>query len=721
MLMLDSAPRRADRAGSGARASRMTLARRPGEVPPEQLLGRRAFAQAPWVVVSLVSLALAVSQVCRDHDASFDALLFGGAIASAVVTGVLALIQDRPIGVRLRGSLWVYLLGSAVVLALLALCAVRDAGVSSVYFAAVCPLAIYLGLVIPEAWRWPVALTLFATTLAVQLVTPAPSWFDAGVVWTLILGSWCAGLLVSTGHARVAKIARRLSSYDRLTGSLNRRGFMRQLERALVDDGSPDGPIALLMLDLDGFRARSDESEARANDLLAWVGATLSSVLPPRAQLGRLGNDDFAILLPGASRRSVEAIIADIHDVLRPQTAVSIGAATSETRDLDAPDLFRVADAARVMATREATGSHLLVAGTLRTAPTAAARAIGTVLDPPLSYAQIRATGKLPRLVAADEMNGRIISLGLAVVAAAGVPVVARGLLGYGDGVAADVVRYGGIPWLVWAAALAMFSWNRAGKGGWVDVFLLVNNGLAISAGVAVVALSGGGLTSPMIAAYFVKTLFDASVAPRAKASFSVTVMLAGWAAVALLSDPSVLWVMPFQGAMFAGCFVLGALGRHAMEQTGLHAISRAHTDDLTQLANRAAFRRQAEDSFFTAATTTGDPFALIAFRIEGLRAFNETLGYAAGDALLRDIADLLSDRLPTAYTIGRIGAAEFLAAVPASAGGARELAIGLGDSIRSVIGVSVSTAACPEDGATIPTLMLAAERRLRTQHSIAA
>jgi diguanylate cyclase (GGDEF)-like protein len=697
----------------------MTLARRPGEVPPEELLGRRAFALAPWIVVAGVALAIGLSAVLRDRPQGVDRALVGGATLVAFVSAALALVQDRPIGIRLRGASWVYVLGSGTVLALLAVCAIADDGVASVFFSAACPLAVYVALVVPRRWRpWSLAV-LLAATVAVQLANPATGWFDAGVVATLIAGSWYAGVLVSAGHARVAKISRRLSSYDRLTRSLNRRGFMRQLERSLVSGAGSDGPIALLIIDLDGFSDRSDASEAGANDLLAWVGAALPSVLPASAELGRLGNDEFGILLPGATRAEVETVAGDIRDVLRFQTGVSIGAATSETREVDAADLFRVADAARLVATRDLSGLHMLVAGTLRRSDPR--RPLVTISEPPLSYAQLRATGKVPRLIGAEEMNGRIITAGLTVVALAGIPVVIRGMLGDAHGWSADLVRFGGLFWLLWAAGLAWFSWNRVGKGGRADTFVLLNNGLAISVGVGAVALTGGGLTSPIIAALFVKTLFDAAVAPRRRAAFSLGMMLAGWGGVAVLSDPSTLWVVPFHVAMFAGCFALGAIGRSAMEQTGRHAVSRGRTDDLTQLANRAEFRRRAEDAFFTAATATGDRFALIAFHLHGLRAFNETHGCAAGDALLRDLADLLGRRLPGAYVIGRTGSSEFVAAIPAAGYEARALADELGDAIRGVIEVSVSSASCPEDGATIASLIRTAERRLRVLHGIAA
>ncbi len=89
--------------------------------------------------------------------------------------------------------------------------------------------------------------------------------------------------------------------HDPLTGLLNRRGFERELEQALVSarDG---GSHALCYLDLDHFKVVNDTCGHAAGDaLLRRLSPLLAPVLGERGVLARIGGDEFAILLRGCT------------------------------------------------------------------------------------------------------------------------------------------------------------------------------------------------------------------------------------------------------------------------------------------------------------------------------------------------------------------------------------------------------------------------------------
>lgn len=111
-----------------------------------------------------------------------------------------------------------------------------------------------------------------------------------------------------------------LAGHDVLTGLPNRMRFMEQLE-ASIRLASADGErLAVMFVDLDGFKQINDRLGHSAGDrTLAIVAQRLRAVLPERDVVARLGGDEFIILVSGV--RSIEAI----HD-----TAERVQAALNE-------------------------------------------------------------------------------------------------------------------------------------------------------------------------------------------------------------------------------------------------------------------------------------------------------------------------------------------------------------------------------------------------------
>jgi diguanylate cyclase (GGDEF)-like protein len=100
-----------------------------------------------------------------------------------------------------------------------------------------------------------------------------------------------------------------LARTDPLTGLLNRRGLAELARREVHRANRTGQPVAVLMLDLDHFKAINDELGHDVGDaVLRAVGALLQTTLRPYDVSSRLGGEEFAVLLPGCSLHSAVAI-----------------------------------------------------------------------------------------------------------------------------------------------------------------------------------------------------------------------------------------------------------------------------------------------------------------------------------------------------------------------------------------------------------------------------
>jgi diguanylate cyclase (GGDEF)-like protein len=108
-----------------------------------------------------------------------------------------------------------------------------------------------------------------------------------------------------TEQVRAQEELRRLAYQDGLTGLPNRRSFWELTARAL-ETGEP---IAVVLLDLDGFKHVNDTlGHAAGDELLRAAAARLTQALGSQGTLARLGGDEFVALLAGlAAASSAEA------------------------------------------------------------------------------------------------------------------------------------------------------------------------------------------------------------------------------------------------------------------------------------------------------------------------------------------------------------------------------------------------------------------------------
>lgn len=142
-----------------------------------------------------------------------------------------------------------------------------------------------------------------------------------------------------------------------------------------------------------------------------------------------------------------------------------------------------------------------------------------------------------------------------------------------------------------------------------------------------------------------------------------------------------------------------------------------ARTDPLTGLANRRAFERELEQRL---AIAFPEPFCVIMLDVDGLKQVNDARGHAAGDAVLKRVASVLSANLRSVDVVTRWGGDEFVLLMPGTDPvGAVSLARRVGGTLRNPedpsgpISVSIGTASFPTDGTTPVALLGAADRSM--------
>ena len=148
-----------------------------------------------------------------------------------------------------------------------------------------------------------------------------------------------------------------LALHDPLTGAANRVLFESKLREALADQHLAKTKVALVSIDLDGFKEVNDTLGHAAGDhLIQQVVKRLAIALPEEATLARLGGDEFALVQPGIvsegqARWIFESLVRTFRDpfVLAAgsiEITASFGVALEEGSAISATEMLRRADVA---------------------------------------------------------------------------------------------------------------------------------------------------------------------------------------------------------------------------------------------------------------------------------------------------------------------------------------------------------------------------------------
>ena len=198
---------------------------------------------------------------------------------------------------------------------------------------------------------------------------------------------WASGVMWAikddAGHLRgLSKLVRDISEqktmedtirhqslHDPLTGLPNRRAFSDSLTLALSKAKANTTMLAVMFMDLDGFKKVNDTLGHDIGDLLLKETASrLSSVLRRGDTICRLGGDEFIILLDGIRRRKdVDRVIRKLRSALKPSfdignkkvsITVSIGACFYPSDGKSSRQLERRADEALYQAKAAGKNCH---------------------------------------------------------------------------------------------------------------------------------------------------------------------------------------------------------------------------------------------------------------------------------------------------------------------------------------------------------------------------
>lgn len=148
---------------------------------------------------------------------------------------------------------------------------------------------------------------------------------------------------------------------DPLTGLANRRR-VEALARPWIDD--PDAPLCALMIDVDHFKRVNDRFGHDAGDeALVWLGSHLRVQARATDLVGRLGGEEFVMLLPGTTATEAAVLAERLRATVAAMPmsfvahgdwplTISVGVASRTPGDTDVRDLLRRADDAMYAAKR---------------------------------------------------------------------------------------------------------------------------------------------------------------------------------------------------------------------------------------------------------------------------------------------------------------------------------------------------------------------------------
>lgn len=175
-------------------------------------------------------------------------------------------------------------------------------------------------------------------------------------LWLALLALLIASILFWAWRlVRTQARLRHQAETDSLTGVHNRQYFLRQAEETVRRCARDRRPVGFVLLDLDNFKMINDVmGHAAGDEALVRAATACRSALAPGVLYGRLGGEEFGILLPGAVQADASAMAERVRATLdrppederTPRVTASLGVATSESSGHDLRTLLLHADAA---------------------------------------------------------------------------------------------------------------------------------------------------------------------------------------------------------------------------------------------------------------------------------------------------------------------------------------------------------------------------------------
>jgi diguanylate cyclase (GGDEF)-like protein/PAS domain S-box-containing protein len=173
-------------------------------------------------------------------------------------------------------------------------------------------------------------------------------------------------ILDVTAHRQAEDTIREVIHRDPLTGLANRSLLQRRLQQALERTRREQRPVAVLLVDLDGFREVNNTLGHQNGDLVIQeVAARLGDVLGEVDRVARVRGDEFAMILPDAEAALAQQVAAKVLKALEQpimverlpiEVGASIGIAVAPGDGAEPEALLRKADLAMQAAKKRRSG-----------------------------------------------------------------------------------------------------------------------------------------------------------------------------------------------------------------------------------------------------------------------------------------------------------------------------------------------------------------------------
>ena len=180
-------------------------------------------------------------------------------------------------------------------------------------------------------------------------------WFAFIAFEAIVFSIAAAFLLLAMAKERVELRYKVASRVDPLTGVFNRRAFVSTAERMMTRASRDRCALALILFDLDHFKKINDtHGHPFGDDVLKLFCLIASSHLRPNEVIGRLGGEEFAVVLPDTDAAGARKVATRISAAFTaagqsledggPQRTVSSGIAVCDPRAASFTDLLAAAD-----------------------------------------------------------------------------------------------------------------------------------------------------------------------------------------------------------------------------------------------------------------------------------------------------------------------------------------------------------------------------------------
>jgi diguanylate cyclase (GGDEF)-like protein len=153
---------------------------------------------------------------------------------------------------------------------------------------------------------------------------------------------------------RAHNISTRAAQTDELTGLMNRRAFFEHAQLLYAQCRHNQQPLCALMMDMDHFKDINDTYGHQAGDqVLRQIGGVITASFRQSDVYGRLGGEEFAVLLPNTSLETAldiaEQLVKSVSDLAAEPVqglTASLGVAVVRSLDQDLHSLMNSADKA---------------------------------------------------------------------------------------------------------------------------------------------------------------------------------------------------------------------------------------------------------------------------------------------------------------------------------------------------------------------------------------